>query len=191
MVSWALLEPLASVGPGAHHVESLFMDCPARKYSTLASFKPERIVSQTEKVMGLRAVGRVSKFLCSCGVGKEKPDSSSLSNVSITRKSIRLKKNPPQKSARKFRVITFYDILGAWAAPRKIYFRCFSWHLGEPGPALRKIYFRRHLGRPLPPRGRFIFGALLVPSWWAWSQHPWGMGFQEVWATPVSGYRGF
>ena len=29
-------------------------------------FKPERIVSQTEKVMGLRAVGRVSKFLCSC-----------------------------------------------------------------------------------------------------------------------------
>ena len=28
--------------------------------------KPERIVSQTEKVMGLRAVGSVSKFLCSC-----------------------------------------------------------------------------------------------------------------------------
>ena len=67
----------------------LFMDCLARKYSTLASFKPERLVSQTEKVTGLRAVGRVSKFLCSCGVGKEKPDSSSLSNVSITRKSIR------------------------------------------------------------------------------------------------------
>ena len=73
--------------------------------------KPERIVSQTEKVMGLRAVGRVSKFLCSCGVGKEKPDSSSLSNVSITRKSIRLKKNPPRKSTRKFRVITFYEII--------------------------------------------------------------------------------
>ena len=64
-------------------------------------FKPERIVSQTEKVTGLRAVGRVSKFLCSCRVGKEKPDSSSLSNVSITRKPIRLKKrpkNPPGSS---------------------------------------------------------------------------------------------